>query len=99
MRHRIPKSGDGSVCRLGCPACCYDFLALVMPRPPAQRVVLRWNDREREQATDWAVNVHLRASDNPVQKKAIPEHVKSAAEAMGFTTNGFYVYNLSEGDQ
>lgn len=94
MRHRFARGGDGTECQKGCGACCYDFLALAMPRPPAQRVILAWTADQREQASDWACNVHLVASDNPLRKTPIPEHVKRAAIAMGFTTNEFYVYDL-----
>lgn len=94
IRHLIPRGGDGTECRPGCQRCCYDLLSLVMPRPPAQRVISGWTHTEIEQAITWAANVHAKASDNPVRKKPIPEHVRKVAQAMGFTCNEFYVYDL-----
>lgn len=44
--------------------------------------VLQWTDEQVEEASDWAVSVHLDASDNDVEVPQMPEHVAIIRQIM-----------------
>lgn len=54
-----------------------DLLGLVMEQPPTAEVVAGWTPEQAEEASYWAANAHLAASDNDVTVPPRPSFITS----------------------
>lgn len=54
----------------------YDLLTLVIEHSVSHYVVRSWSDKAAYEAENWAVRMHLRASDNIVSVPPVPDFLR-----------------------